>query len=451
MSLQKCLTVWPLREYFYYTKRIRIIKYILSNRPHKAKKLDIEASSTLVWLGVLWDFKKILLRNQFAVNVIHPLQLALLTGNVKSVALLLRNGSKVEGSNRYVTALVWSLLSNNNVKVCKKLIKLLFSYNFDAQYSSAHGENILLIFIVYFMHKCNKPEDALEIVETLVSCGVSVNRLNENGWTPLFHAIRLRHSPVAEFLIKEEANRNKIYSPDFRLKNFPLFLAGFMSNTHVMSLILKNGGDVNTRIFGRTLLHSACEELNPETLNFLLQNGANLNERNDEYRTPFFLLIGKKNGGDKNYFVCLNYMVKEMAKRKYLDDNSVSASDMELIQVNGGTRELFIKFKKMLDVMEITEFYATYTYSDVLKMSEKDAKKFAKLTRNNEFLAKFEENLHKFSCYECDLRKNLQKAILIRDEELMVEFKLEYLFGNCLQDLIRREISKYLNLKDIPW
>lgn len=394
--------------------------------------------------------ERIFLGNGCTVDVKDPLLLALLHGDVKSVVLLLKNGYKLSGSDGYGYTLVWCLFSRKNGKICKKLIKLLFLYNLDTQYSDAIGQNILFIFICYFMNSYN--QDALEIVETLVSCGVKVSCLNVHGWTPLLHAIRLENTSVAEFLIKEEVDRNKIYSVDFPLKNFPLILAVITENFKIIGAILKNGGDVNSEVSGRTALHFACEYRSSASIDFLLKNGANLIVKNENGRTPFFLLV---HGEEKkilagDYALCLNTMVKEIAKLEYFGDNSVPAIDMEWIRLNIEARDLFIQFKNVLNKMEITKFYASYTYSDVLKMSKNNVKKLAQLTRNNEFIAKFEDNLDEFRGYENDLRKILEKAIQIRDEELMVEFKLKDLFGHYVSSIGIIEIAKYLNSEDLP-
>lgn len=73
-----------------------------------------------------------------------------------------------------------------------------------------------------------------------------------------------------------------------------------------------------------------------------------------------------------------------------------------------------------LKQMSNFKFYAPFTYYSVLQMS-KNIKKLANLTKNEEFLAKFEANLDSFSCYKSDLQEIMAEAVQLKNQLDAVE------------------------------
>ncbi|XP_057845259.2 potassium channel KAT3 isoform X2 [Cryptomeria japonica] len=115
--------------------------------------------------------------------------------------------------------------------------------------------------------------------------GADVNKKDEYGNTPLWEAIAGKHRSVARLLYENGAR----FDPDDAV-NF-LCLATERKDLDVVMELLNYGADINaTKHEGLTALHVAIEKECPETVNFLLQNGADIDKPDSKGRTPRALI-----------------------------------------------------------------------------------------------------------------------------------------------------------------
>jgi len=124
--------------------------------------------------------------------------------------------------------------------------------------------------------------DLLEVNE-LISAGKDVNEKDDEGWTPIYYALKNDHPAVVEALITAGADLNTrdLYGQT------PLSLAVVYSSLPVAELLIASGADMNTAdTLGRTPLHNAAVKDRPEMVTLLVWCGADVNPRNQVGWTP---------------------------------------------------------------------------------------------------------------------------------------------------------------------
>lgn len=156
-------------------------------------------------------------------------------------------------------------------------------------------------------------------VEYFILKNVDLNRFNQDGLTPLHLAINSRHQEIVDMLIARGTDVN-LTTPDgdnallLMLKNsygkeavFALLETKININarnnwgdtpllaavdkdydTEVVAKMIQSNSDINVRNnSGNTPLHLAVRNDNRETIELLLQKGANIHAVNNELVTPF--------------------------------------------------------------------------------------------------------------------------------------------------------------------
>ena len=132
----------------------------------------------------------------------------------------------------------------------------------------------------------------MEKVQLCLQQGADINITNENGWSPLFHAVHYNQKEVVRFLLENGADTN--LEDHLGRKPFQL-----VEDAEMAKLMLKHGVDVNVQSRdGRTLLHDAAAGYDQDTIlaEVLIEQGANVNLKDEEGETPLFkaLLGGKE-------------------------------------------------------------------------------------------------------------------------------------------------------------
>lgn len=141
-------------------------------------------------------------------------------------------------------------------------------------------------------------------------------------------------------------------------------------------------------------------------------------------------------------------MIKEFSKAS-LENKKISDIDWKLISKREKTLEIFESCKRELEKMSSTRFYGNRTYVQVLKMS-KSFDKLANLTKNDEYVKKFRASLKLFDYYKDDLEMVLKRAIELRNESLEVYKIIETIFHELLPEVVLRNLSGHLGIKDLP-
>ena len=217
---------------------------------HKAaEKGDIKKVSSFLKAGVDPD-----LVNK---NSATPLILAIASGNLKVVSLLIKHGAKVN--------------NNDNPKILPPLIQ-----------ASSLGQ--------------------LEIVSLLLKHGANVNTKESDGNTALYFACLLDDSHVKllrdsgtlkkkmKVQVKEVVSLLLKHGADVNIKNNENATSlHIVKSAEIASLLFKYGArssvNIKTKNGGYTPLHWANS---PEMISFLLKNGAKVNIKSNEGETPLY-------------------------------------------------------------------------------------------------------------------------------------------------------------------
>lgn len=126
--------------------------------------------------------------------------------------------------------------------------------------------------------------------DVLIEAGANVNIRNYFGEVPIVTEIYLDKYDVANKLLEKGAN---VMSRDY-YNNTPLHFAAFNNNVFLVEKFITKGADVKLIEGEReksTLLHRAPKYGYTYSAKLLLQQGANVNARNINGRTPFFFSI----------------------------------------------------------------------------------------------------------------------------------------------------------------
>ncbi len=179
--------------------------------------------------------------------------------------------------------------------------------------------SVLFMFLLFSTNPATSDEihDAvksgkLEEVKILLQGNQKLlNQKDQQGKTPLHHAVETGHTHIARYLIEQGA--------DINLKDAyngsVLHYAAFMGNLEIAELLLKKGttsineGDTDNM----TPLHLACDRGHPEVVKLLLDHGADIEARDSMGRTPLMFTAGSRNmevvhilierGADINYSI----------------------------------------------------------------------------------------------------------------------------------------------------
>jgi uncharacterized protein len=113
----------------------------------------------------------------------------------------------------------------------------------------------------------------------------AVNDYAEDGFTPLGLACYFGQFEVARYLVLKGADVNLSSNNGFNV--FPIHSAAAGNYTDIVRMLVENGANVNVKQqAGATPLHSAAQNGNLDLLILLLENGAEINARMEGGRLP---------------------------------------------------------------------------------------------------------------------------------------------------------------------
>lgn len=446
MNLQKLIfDLYPHPNIGFNYLTINKIHKLILHIPQLLEELNLEAISKLLRELLFnissWCSNSIKIILKFGTNL-SPLQIALLQGDIKFVESQLKNGEKPDGPNWYVDSLINCIFWRKNIKVRKELLKLLIEYGFNTKFKNALDDNILHIFIKYFVKE--EDGDAAEISAILIDSGSLVNEVDQEGWIPLLHSIYTQNIQLISLLIEKGADVN--YLSDGIDNLFPLISAAECNSEEFIDLLLSNGVNIDSKTSsGSTALHEACRAHMQESINFLMLKGADVNVEDINGQTPFALLSPE----DDDYNFCMSIMVEQFSKMIHNND-LISKKNMDLIKSNSRALKYFESCMTEIDRMKSTIFYAPYSYYFVFEFCKNSVKKLAKLTKNEEFVTNFKANIENFPYFKMDLEAVFAEAIYIRDESIIVHSKLYSTFKDIFPELIIRKLEENLNSNDLP-
>lgn len=117
--------------------------------------------------------------------------------------------------------------------------------------------------------------------------GIDINTRGSNSVTPLWWAMASNNLQGVRYLLSKGADPN---IPTKKVRN-ALHLAAMNADTQFLASALKAGGDVNSKSgwANSSLLITAITGANDESINLLIESGADLNREDDAGQTPLIV------------------------------------------------------------------------------------------------------------------------------------------------------------------
>jgi len=144
-------------------------------------------------------------------------------------------------------------------------------------------------------------ENNLSEVVRLVERGVNINWVTSSGYNALHVAVLYGHEEIAKFLISKGARINYgKYSHGLT----PLHSAIERDYSGIALMLIENGADVNRvrHKFGWTPMHQAARVPGmEEVVKALFENGADINPKDNEGKTPLDWAVEFKNNDMVNF------------------------------------------------------------------------------------------------------------------------------------------------------
>ncbi|XP_071636453.1 uncharacterized protein [Temnothorax longispinosus] len=197
---------------------------------------------------------------------------ALEEGNIESLKDCLKKGADINAKN--VNS--WTTLHFAAKGPSLEVIKFILDQNLSVNVKDINGRSPLHVAAAH---------GRKNIVEFFIKeTGLYVDELDKIGKTPLHVAAQNGHKNTVEILLKNEVNT--IAQDKCGLSS--LHYAIMNNHIDVAKILLKKdvNVDINETMGGFTPLHIAAERGHLELVNFLLQNNAHVNARNDADWTP---------------------------------------------------------------------------------------------------------------------------------------------------------------------
>jgi ankyrin repeat protein len=138
-------------------------------------------------------------------------------------------------------------------------------------------------------------ENNLIFVKALIQQGVSVNWVDEQGYSPLVLAAEFNRAEFIQPLVDAGGDVN--FCAEEGIRHTPLVAAAIEGHIEVLKLLLKNGADPNFCPRQDPPIVLAAQNFNFQAVILLAEKGANVNARNersdDSHRTPLHYVAQK--------------------------------------------------------------------------------------------------------------------------------------------------------------
>ncbi|UYV80693.1 hypothetical protein LAZ67_19001416, partial [Cordylochernes scorpioides] len=183
------------------------------------------------------------------------------------------------------------------------------------------------------------------IYELLFEYGANVNLQNENGETPLMHAVINDKIYYANVLIKSGAN---IHAKDYKGWSSLMF-AIYLDNLKFAKFLIFSGANVHEQdCFGRNILHVTAEKLEFDMFEFFLEAKVDVNLKDVFGLTPLFCVALN----ERDIFHSPCYILRYLRKYMTITQNIGLRDFLELYFVQR-QEEIFINSIKMMIQYEV--------------------------------------------------------------------------------------------------
>lgn len=177
-------------------------------------------------------------------------------GDIDGLKLLIEKGTNInEVDDNGRTLLHMAVFSSQSDSIKAEMIKELIKAGVNPDISDRWGITPLFMALE---NRFYSEYDNLPVISALVKCKVNLNKPNPKGETPLSYSVLNLDDKVSTMLIQNGANPHEIS---------------------------KNGYN---------LIHKAVIKNRSETIKSLVKAGVNPNDRDNSYKTPFYIALERR-------------------------------------------------------------------------------------------------------------------------------------------------------------
>ncbi len=260
--------------------RAKVVEYLLQ------RNVDVNADKEYSALRAAVNRQK----DEVALDVLES------GGNVddneKIVLALLEKGADVNAKDSLGSTVLHAAianLGNEDLETEKQSINILeaiLKRNPEVNVGGHHGDSPLY-------RACEKGN--LDAVKMLITQGAEVNFYGKGGKPPIYGAIQRQNFEVARFLIEQGAQVNFPEAKELGwLTSSPLPLAlERKAPLDLIKLLVEKGADVKELMHDDSLLHIAAKYCDKECVEYLVNQGLDVNARDSNGQTPLYHAIGK--------------------------------------------------------------------------------------------------------------------------------------------------------------
>lgn len=239
-------------------------------------------------------------------------------GTLTTVRRLLRvPGIDVDKASNWTSNPLFNAVINGNLDMVEALVEAGADINFKGGNgdltgltplitAAATGKEDIARYLISRGAKLNEVDDAgisaagaaiatsnVDILKLLGDAGANLRQLQGSYRGPLIRDAARNVDAGAEmvqYLIRKGADVNQ----EDASGNTPLFHAAIFGNTRVADLLLRAGADIDHLNSEEkiTALYAAIIQEKPETAQFLIQKGANVNLQTSDGFTPAYAAVG---------------------------------------------------------------------------------------------------------------------------------------------------------------
>ncbi len=323
---------------------MKLVKYLVEKGGDiKYTNINTHNENIIHWVAYWGDLKFLeeLYAKGFNIdqannNNVTPLAKAASKGHFEIVKFLYEKGAKIDIADHQGNTLMIMACEASSFQI----VKFLHEKGADINVVAKNGYTALLL-----ASRClGSIDESRDIINYLVKNGADINVKAENAYTVITHLAGMGELETIKLLHKKGVDIHCLASD-----HTPIMEASLMGHTAVVEFLHKTGVDINfTTKSGYTpLMHASLRSDNLEVIQFLLDNGANVNAKALDGSTA---LMGAAQYG---HLSIIELLLKNGASVKDLDNNKYSA--LSKAAQNGHTQVVEYLVKKGVNIDQKTE------------------------------------------------------------------------------------------------
>lgn len=233
-----------------------------------------------------------------------PLFYAALTGHSACYDYLIRHGANSDYWNRAGWHIVHAAAQGGNLEILQKLAD--DDIPFDLVQRNEAKNTPLFIAMSHYKYPA---------FERLLDASVSVDGVGGDGYSPLHLAVKLNNLFFLLLLLDHTERIDARTEDDYQ--DTPIMLAAMFGAESCFEALLSKGADVSIKNKnGWSCLHAACQSGNTHIIDYLIQEGLNINAKAeyDLLKTPLHI------AAQYGHFNAVKYLIRAGAEFKCIDD-----------------------------------------------------------------------------------------------------------------------------------